>query len=142
LNQRPSPWTTRIGRDSSFVCPLLSSAFVICHLSCVAPRGLNILVNSEKVIRIVFCLYRCQPRIIAAIAVSDAILTFVHHEIDVSATGGIGMKSVPILSGLYSRSGIASNRCCHELFHQIQKPDYVRLIGSWIRVQTRGMHRR
>src|ERR1700684_2322469 len=58
---------------------------------------LDVLIYAEQVAGIVPLLDLSQTVVILTVGRPDPILALLHHEVDVGAAGGIGMKRVPIL---------------------------------------------
>src|SRR5690242_3908951 len=58
---------------------------------------LDVLVYVEDVVWVIARLDLRQPVVVAAVGRADAILTLVHHEVDVRAAGRVGMGRVPVV---------------------------------------------
>src|SRR5690349_6751168 len=61
-----------------------------------AGRGMNVLVDVEDVVWVVLRLDTRQAVVVVAVGGADAFLSFLHHEVDVCAAGGVGMGRVPV----------------------------------------------
>lgn len=62
-----------------------------------ASGGLDVLVDAEEIRGVVFFLDGGEAFVIVAVGGLDALLAFLHHEIDVRATGRKRMESFPIV---------------------------------------------
>src|SRR5215469_13614085 len=63
------------------------------------PRGLDVLVDVERVIGVITSLDPGQPVIVAAVGRPDPVLALAHHEVDVAAAGRVGMQRLPVVGG-------------------------------------------
>ncbi len=59
----------------------------------------NVLIDTEKIVRVVLGFYSLQTFIVAAITRLDTILTFFHHEVHVCATGVKWVHRLPVFPG-------------------------------------------
>jgi hypothetical protein len=58
--------------------------------------GVDVLVNVEDIVGVVLRLDAREAVVVIAIGGADAVLSFVHHEVDVCATSGVGMGRLPV----------------------------------------------
>src|SRR5215831_336100 len=62
-------------------------------------RRFDVLINRKKIIWIILGLYSCEATVVVSVRGLDALLSLVHHEVDVSAPGRMWMERLPIISG-------------------------------------------
>src|SRR5215831_9216871 len=85
------------GATISYGPSLLPVASTSSHLVRRTSRcRLDVLVHAEEICGVVLLLNAGETTVIVAESGLNPILALVHHEVDVSAAGGIGMQGLPI----------------------------------------------
>src|ERR1700728_48489 len=64
-----------------------------------AACGLDVLVDVERVVRVVTLLDLGQPVVVAAVGRLHPVLALVHHEVDVRAAGRGRVQLLPVVPG-------------------------------------------
>jgi hypothetical protein len=102
-------YSVRVSNRPGFIATSVTRYTFSEHRTCFCSVGSNVLVNVEKVLRIVFSLNFHQPIVIVSVGRFDPIDSFVHHKVHAGAAQTVRMHCRPIVFGPSANSRYHSN---------------------------------